>query len=780
MEKQIRLPMMATRGAMLFPETEKSLEVGRSKSVAAVNYVADTESPIFLANQKDVREQYPQREGLYDMGIIAEIRLKVSSRSDSMTVSMRGLQRAKLIKIEEGVECEMAVIEPQEDYWEEELWDKEADGPSAASTGMMRAISAEFGSLTRMKGGQLPQDFFEIMYEQDYNLSSLIDYIALEMDSPTRIKQEILDENRVGERFEKLYSVLKFEKQVILSEKKLESTMRKEREEETKTHYLKRKLAAIKKELGEDGDGDELASYRKKLAEKDLPEEAREAVQREISKIQNGQVYGADLTVSLNYISTLLDLPWNEKSDAKVDINNAEKVLDKDHYGMKEVKERILEYLSVVEHSGKLKGPIICLVGPPGTGKTSIGRSIAEASGRKFIRMSLGGLKDEAEIRGHRRTYVGAIPGRIINSIKKVGVNNPVLLLDEIDKVGNDYRGDPADALLEVLDPEQNSTFTDHFLEVAFDLSDVMFITTANSMEGIPAPLRDRMEVIEVSGYTVEEKLQIAKRHLVKKAREENGLTGKEASFTDGALLKLIESYTLESGVRELYRQISSVCRKLAKKIVTGDAKSVRVGVRKLEDLLGKEKYRKSDVDKSDEVGMINGLSVSMYGGSTLGIEVNVMPGEGKLILTGQLGDVMQESVKAGVGYLRSQTEKYDLPEEFYKNKDIHVHVPAGSTPKDGPSAGIAICLAIYSALTGKKIRGDIAITGEITLRGKALPVGGIKEKLLAAHRAGLKLIMLPKENEADLEELPDNVKDKTEIVFIESVDDAMKHAIVK
>lgn len=780
MIEQKRLPMMATRGAILFPETVSNLEVGRSKSIAAIDYAIDGDAVIFLINQKDVRQVDPAREDLFDMGTIAEITYKEKSGQEGMTITVHGLARAKLISIEEDESCDMAVVEVCEDVWDDKLWDKEKNSQTAEATGMMRMLSAEFRRLVGLRGGRIDQNFFAILHEQDQNLSEFIDNIALEMDSPTRIKQDILDEVRVRTRFENLYAILQFEKQVILSEQRLESTMRKEREEETRTHYLRRKMAAIKKELGEEDDKDLLVGYREKLQEKDLPEEAREAVERELSRINKGQVFGADLTVSLNYISTLLDLPWNEKSDATVVIDNAEKVLERDHYGMKEVKERILEYLSVVEHSGKLKGPIICLVGPPGTGKTSIARSIAEASGRKFIRMSLGGLKDEAEIRGHRRTYVGAIPGRIINSIKKVGVNNPVLLLDEIDKVGNDYRGDPADALLEVLDPEQNSTFTDHFLEVAFDLSDVMFLTTANSMEGIPVALQDRMEIIEVSGYTVEEKLQIAKRHLVSKARDENGLAAKEISFTDGALQKLIESYTLESGVRELYRQISAICRKVVKQIVAGEEKSVRVGVRKVTELLGKEKFRKSDLDKSDEVGIVNGLSVSMYGGDTLAIEVNVMPGDGELIITGQLGDVMQESVKAGVGYLRSQTDKYKLPEDFYKNKDIHVHVPAGAIPKDGPSAGIAICLAIYSALTGNKIRGDFAVTGEVTLRGKALPVGGIKEKLLAAHRAGLKMVMLPKENEPDLDELPKSVRQNIDIVLINSVDDAMKQAVVK
>lgn len=765
--------MMATRGAMLFPETEKNMEVGRSKSVKAVNHAVDIDSPIFLANQKDRREEYPMREGLYDIGIIADIRLKVESGHNNMTVTMRGLSRARLVRIEDGENCEMAVVDICEDIWDEDV---RADKPEAEA--LMRSLCSEYANLTRMGGGNIADNFYEQMRELDYNLSSLTDFIALEMDSATKTKQAFLEIFNVKERAEELYKLLRFNKQVIISEQRLDTMMRQEHEEESKKHYLRRKMAAIQKELGEDKESDDLYKYRKKLEEKNLSEEAKEAVQREINKISNGQVFGADLTVSLNYIQTLLDLPWDEKSDAVVDIKKAEKILEKGHYGMKEVKERILEYLSVVAHSGKLKGPIICLVGPPGTGKTSIGKSIAQASGREFIRMSLGGLKDEAEIRGHRRTYVGAIPGRIINSIKRAGVNNPMILLDEIDKIGNDYRGDPADALLEVLDPEQNSTFTDHFLEVAFDLSDVMFITTANSIEGIPGPLRDRMEIIQVSGYTVEEKLQIAKRHLVSKAREENGLDSKEVSFTDGALMKLIENYTLESGVRELYRQISSICRKVAKQIVAGETEGVRVNINTVKELLGRDKFRKDTLDKKDETGVINGLSVSIYGGGTLEIEVNVMPGEGKLIITGQLGDVMQESVKAGVGYLRSQTKRYGLPENFYKDMDIHVHVPEGATPKDGPSAGIAICLAIYSALTGKKIRGDIAVTGEVTLRGKALPVGGIKEKLLAAHRAGLKLVMLPAENEADLEDIPDSVKKEMKIVLIKSVDEAMKNAL--
>ena len=540
-------------------------------------------------------------------------------------------------------------------------------------------------------------------------------------------------------------------------------------------------MRAIQEELGVSEDvEDEVAGFTEQLEKLDLEEKTKEKVEKEISRFSKMQPSSAEATVSRNYIETILGLPWNTESEDNIDLNKAEEILNEDHYGLDKVKERVLEYLAVMQLSKGLKGPILCLVGPPGVGKTSIARSIARSIGREFVRMSLGGVRDEAEIRGHRRTYIGAIPGRIIGSIKDCGTKNPVFLLDEVDKIGADYKGDPASALLEVLDPEQNKDFTDHYLEVPFDLSKVMFITTANTTSTIPRPLLDRMEVLEVSGYTEEDKLQIAEKYLVPKQVKENGLTKSNISFTETGLRTLINYYTRESGVRNLEREIGNLCRKVAKNVVCGDTKKVSITGKKVQELLGKKRFRFDIIKGETEVGVTTGLAWTVVGGDTLFIETTAVPGNGKLVLTGQMGDVMQESAKAGLSYIRSVSKKLKIDEDFYKKYDLHVHIPEGAIPKDGPSAGVTMCTAIISTLTGIPVRKDIAMTGEITLRGKVLPVGGIREKVMAAHRAGIRKVLLPAENDVDIQDIPEVVRNDMEFVLLRNVDDALKEVLVK
>ena len=540
-------------------------------------------------------------------------------------------------------------------------------------------------------------------------------------------------------------------------------------------------MRAIQEELGASEDmEDEVEGYREKLESLDIEEKTKEKIEKEINRFSRMQPSSAEATVSRNYIETILELPWNEVSEENLDLNRAEEILNEDHYGLEKVKERVLEYLAVIQLSESLKGPILCLVGPPGVGKTSIAKSVARSIGRKFVRMSLGGVRDEAEIRGHRRTYIGAIPGRIMSSIKECGTRNPVFLFDEVDKIGADYKGDPASALLEVLDPEQNKDFTDHYLEVPFDLSKVMFITTANTTDTIPRPLLDRMEVIEVSGYTEEEKLNIAEKYLVPKQIKENGLSKSSISFTDAGLRTIINYYTRESGVRNLEREIGNLCRKVAKNYVCGDTKKVNMTSKKVQEFLGKKKFRFDIIKGEKEVGVTTGLAWTVVGGDTLFIETTAVPGSGRLVLTGQLGDVMQESAKAGISYIRSAAKKLKIDEDFYKKIDLHIHIPEGAIPKDGPSAGVTMCTAIISTLTGIPARKDIAMTGEITLRGKILPVGGIREKVMAAHRAGIRKVLLPKDNEADIQDIPETVRNEMEFVLIKHVNDALKQVLVK
>ena len=607
------------------------------------------------------------------------------------------------------------------------------------------------------------------------------DVVASHLDVKTEEKQQILDCLKTDERLEKLNDLLLREIEILNIENDISSKVKTQINQNQKEYYLREQMRAIREELGSEEEiDDEIEKWRQQLAELDLPEKTTEKIEKEIKRFAYMQPSSAEGTVIRTYIETILALPWNTASETEIDLNHSQEILDEDHYGLEKVKERVLEYLAVVQLSQKIKGPILCLVGPPGTGKTSIVKSIARSINREYVRMSLGGVRDEAEIRGHRRTYIGAIPGRVINCIKEAGTNNPVFLFDEVDKIGADFRGDPASALLEVLDPEQNKEFTDHYLETPFDLSNVMFITTANTTSTIPRPLLDRREVIEVSGYTEEDKVEIAKKYLVPKSVGTHGLQKKNIRISERAIRDIINYYTRESGVRNLEREIQNICRKVARKIVTEGEEEYSVTGKNLSEYHGKRRFRYDVIRGEKEVGVTTGLAWTIVGGETLFIETVCVPGSGKLQLTGQMGDVMQESARTGVSYIRSIAEELGIEEEFYKNYDMHIHIPEGAVPKDGPSAGVTMCVAMISSLTGRPARKDIAMTGEITLRGKVMPVGGIREKVLAAHRAGIKKVLIPRECEKDLDEIPEKVREQMEFVLLDTVQDAMEQVLVR
>ena len=643
----------------------------------------------------------------------------------------------------------------------------------------MRTVLSSFDEYINLNRNLAAEIFASVVTIEDPG--RMADMIASHLEIKLEDKQRLLETIDPKERLETLNTMLTKEIEILNIEQDISSKVKSQINKNQREYYLREQMRAIQEELGVSEDvEDEVAGFTEQLEKLDLEEKTKEKVEKEISRFSKMQPSSAEATVSRNYIETILGLPWNTESEDNIDLNKAEEILNEDHYGLDKVKERVLEYLAVMQLSKGLKGPILCLVGPPGVGKTSIARSIARSIGRQFVRMSLGGVRDEAEIRGHRRTYIGAIPGRIIGSIKDCGTKNPVFLLDEVDKIGADYKGDPASALLEVLDPEQNKDFTDHYLEVPFDLSKVMFITTANTTSTIPRPLLDRMEVLEVSGYTEEDKLQIAEKYLVPKQVKENGLTKSNISFTETGLRTLINYYTRESGVRNLEREIGNLCRKVAKNVVCGDTKKVSITGKKVQELLGKKRFRFDIIKGETEVGVTTGLAWTVVGGDTLFIETTAVPGNGKLVLTGQMGDVMQESAKAGLSYIRSVSKKLKIDEDFYKKYDLHVHIPEGAIPKDGPSAGVTMCTAIISTLTGIPVRKDIAMTGEITLRGKVLPVGGIREKVMAAHRAGIRKVLLPAENDVDIQDIPEVVRNDMEFVLLRNVDDALKEVLVK
>ena len=765
------LPMIPLRGLHIFPNMVLHFDVGREKSVKALETAMVTNQKIFLTSQKDEDVELPVKDDYYSIGVVAKIKQMLKLQGDTIRVLVEGLYRAEIGEILQESPYIKCTLEDVEEIIPEEI--------TPQILALKRSVETafdEYAELTHKLNGETLGTVKEID-----DLSTFADIVASHLDIKIEEKQELLEMLDVCERLNKLYEVLIREIEIMKIEQDISAKVKSQVNQNQKEYDLREQMRAIQDELGIDEDVEnEQNEWLKKLEELHLPEKTHQKIEKEIKRFTKMQPMSAESTVSRTYIETILALPWNKSSESEVDLKRAEEILEEDHYGLEKVKDRILEYIAVMKLTESLKGPILCLVGPPGVGKTSIARSIARSLNREFFRMSLGGVRDEAEIRGHRRTYIGAIPGRVISGLKDAGTNNPVFLFDEVDKIGADYKGDPASALLEVLDPEQNKDYTDHYLEVPFDLSKVMFITTANTVETIPRPLLDRMEIIEVSGYTEEEKLAIADRYLIPKKVKEHGLKEENITITEGAVRDLINYYTRESGVRNLEREIANLCRKTARKMVSGEAESFEITSENLSDYLGKKKYRYDIIKGETEVGVTTGLAWTIVGGDTLFIETTVVPGTGKLVLTGQLGEVMQESAKAGISYIRSIAGELGIKEDFYKTQDLHIHIPEGATPKDGPSAGVTMCTAMISTLTNTPVRKDIAMTGEITLRGKVLPVGGIKEKVLAAHRAGIRKVLLPADNKADIDDIPEKVRNEIEFVLISNAREALDQVLVR
>ncbi|MFC3748185.1 endopeptidase La [Paenibacillus sp. GCM10012306] len=764
-----RFPLLPLRGLLVYPSMVLHLDVGREKSVKALEKAMVEDNLILLCSQSEVNIEEPGQEDIFRVGTVANVRQMLKLPNGTIRVLVEGVERAEIIHYTDN-----------EEYYEvmaREL--PEEEGADQESDALMRTVLNQFEHYITLSKKVTPETLAAVSdIEEPGRLADVItSHLALKIKD----KQEILETIDVRKRLEKLLDILNNEREVLELERKINQRVKKQMEKTQKEYYLREQMKAIQKELGEkEGRAGEAEELRAQMEEKDLPERVKEKIEKEIDRLEKMPASSAEGGVIRNYVDWLLSLPWNDWTEDDLDIVKAEEVLDADHYGLEKPKERVLEYLAVQQLVKKLKGPILCLVGPPGVGKTSLARSIARSLNRKFVRISLGGVRDEAEIRGHRRTYVGAMPGRIIQGMKTAGSTNPVFLLDEIDKMAADFRGDPSAALLEVLDPEQNSTFSDHFVELPFDLSNVMFVTTANAVHNIPRPLLDRMEMLFIPGYTELEKLQIASRYLMPKQKKNHGLEEDQLSIPEETLLKIIREYTRESGVRNLEQQIAALCRKAAKQLVSAEKEAVTILEEDLKDYLGASKYRYGMAELEDQIGTVTGLAWTEVGGDTLLIEVTVVPGAGKLILTGQLGDVMKESAQAAFSYTRSKAVELGLEPDFYEKNDIHIHIPEGAIPKDGPSAGITIATALISALTKRYVSKDVAMTGEITLRGRVLPIGGLKEKSLAAHRAGYKKILLPKDNERDLKEIPDSVKKDVEFVPVSHMDQVLHHALVE
>ena len=765
------MPMIPLRGLSIFPYMVLHFDIGREKSISALEKAMMMNQLVFLSAQKDAETDLPTHEDFYKIGTIAKIKQMLKLPGDAIRVLVEGVSRGEIQEvIFEVPYFKCAVKKVQE---------REFDELPSRVVALMRSTLGNFENYLDLNP-KVSQDIFPSVASVDQP-GRLADVITSHLDVKTEEKQKILEAFDPEDRLEILNEILNKEIEILTIEQDINIKVRSQINKTQREYYLKEQMRAIQEELGQDeAIEDEIETWLTQLKKLKLAPKVNEKVEKEIKRLSKIQPSSAEGGVIRTYIEWILALPWNKASKGTIDIRNAEKILNEDHYGLEKVKDRILEYLAVMKLSKSMKGPILCLVGPPGVGKTSVAKSIARAVNREFVRMSLGGVRDEAEIRGHRRTYIGSIPGRVMSAVKEAGTNNPVFLFDEVDKIGADFRGDPASALLEVLDPEQNKEFVDHYLEIPFDLSKIMFITTANTTETIPRPLLDRMEVIQVPGYTEEEKVKIAEKYLIPKKIREHGLNEENITISESTIRGIINYYTRESGVRNLEREIANLCRKVARKIVEEDATRFRVTAGNIESYLGKKRYRYDIIEGENEVGVTTGLAWTVVGGDTLFIETTLIPGTGKLVLTGQLGDVMQESAKAGVSYIRSIGKELGINEDFYKENDLHIHIPEGATPKDGPSAGVTMCTAIISTLTNTPVRKDVAMTGEITLRGKVLPVGGIREKVLAAHRAGIKKVLLPAENEKDIEEIPSNVRKKLEFVMIHNMKEALEHALVK
>ena len=762
-------PLLPLRGLTVFPYMSLHFDVGREKSLAALSAAMTGDQMIFLATQKDIKTSEPEAEDIYKVGTLSKIKQVLALPGDNIRLLVEGISRARIINHLR-----------QEPYFEVdiEIIPESKETADIETEAMMRVLQEMMGEYARISGKISADTIISIGSIE--SPGRFADVIAADVLHKAEDKQTILETFDVLARMETLTGIIRRETDIQRVEKSINQRVRRQLDKSQKEYYLREQMKAIQNELGDKDAAAEAEELRERAKTLPLSDEARDKVLREIDRLARMQSGTPDASVTRTYIDWILDMPWGNYTNDNLSLDNARTILDEDHYGLDKVKERIIEYLAVRSLKNDMKGPILCFVGPPGVGKTSIARSIAKSLGRSFCRMSLGGVRDEAEIRGHRRTYVGAIPGSIVTNIKQAGTSNPVFLFDEIDKMGNDYRGDPASAMLEVLDPEQNKNFKDHYLEISFDLSQVLFITTANTIDTIPRPLLDRMELIEVSSYTEQEKLGIARRHLVPKQAQEHGLGNGAIEIEDAALTLIINHYTSESGVRGLERQISKVCRKVAREIAEGATKPVKVKGEDIEKYLGKKIFRHEITEAKPKIGVVTGLAWTSVGGTTLSIEVSVMDGTGKLELTGQLGDVMKESAHAGLSYIRSRTDMLGIEKDFHTKKDIHIHIPEGATPKDGPSAGITMATAMVSALQSKCVRGDTAMTGEITLRGRVLPVGGIKEKVLAAHRAGIERILLPEDNSKDLDEIPDNVKGKMQFITVSNMDEVLRNAIVE
>lgn len=770
-EDKLILPLIPLRGLTVFPNMVIYFDVGREKSIEAVEKAMAGDQKIFLAAQKDIEIDNPSEDDIFNIGTICEIKQIVKMPKNTIRVLVEGIERAKMDEFFDKEELLEASIEKIE-------IDNEIDQELEALSRKLKNDFFEFLDITASSGIN-GVDLFDNL-EEEKDLNKVTDLISSYVLIKQEDKQDILQTLDLKQRIEKLIFYVKQEIEVAKIEKRIGTKVKKKLDKGQREYYLREQMKVIQEELGEDDNNKKaIIEFEKVINEKKLPNQVKEKAQYEISKLKASSPYSQDGGVTRTYLENLLDMPWGEFTEDTLNIKDARKVLDKDHYGLKDVKDRILEYLAVKQISNSLRGPILCLVGPPGVGKTSIAKSVATSLNRKFVRMSLGGVRDEADIRGHRRTYVGAIPGRIVTGLKEAKSMNPVFLLDEIDKLGMDFKGNPADALLEVFDNEQNKTFRDHYLEVDVDLSEVMFITTANSLDGIPRPLLDRMELIEVSGYTYEEKFRIAKKYLVPKVLKEHGVDNKIITISDSALKLIIDSYTRESGVRNLQRQIANVIRKGIKDIIEKDKKNLNISTKLVEKYLGPKIFSYEEIDKEDKVGVVTGMAWTAYGGDTLPVEVMVMDGKGRLELTGQLGDVMKESAKAAYSYVRAHMKELGIKDEFYSKKDIHIHAPEGAVPKDGPSAGVTMTTALVSALTGKKVKHNVAMTGEITLTGKVLAIGGLKEKCLAARRVGIDTVIVPKENEKDVIKLPKIVKDSLNIILADKIDDVLENALV-
>ena len=768
----IKVPMIAMRGLTVFPGMAISFPAGREKSLEALKIAEQEGKQIFLVGQKDPAVPEPKPEDLFEVGTLAEIKQVLKLPGNLTHVIVEGRYRGFVEQMieEDGVDfAKIRVIAQDFD---------ETPPPYVQAT--MRVAVDLYEEYIKLAPQTAAMDLLGNVATAE-KPGQLADIIIAGMEIPFTRKQEILEAFNPIQRLDKVMTLMRNEQQILDLKKEIESKTKAQMEQNQREYHLREELKVIQKELGDkDGVGADAARYRKQLEEKNPPKEVKEAIEKEITRMMKISVTSPESNVSRSYIETLLSLPWRETTEEILDLNKAEKILEEDHYGLKKVKERILQYLAVRKNAPEENATILCLVGPPGVGKTSIARSVAKAINRKYVRMSLGGVKDEAEIRGHRKTYIGAMPGRIINAMKQAGTINPLMLLDEVDKLGVSHNGDPAAALLEVLDGEQNNTFRDHFIELPYDLSRVLFMCTANSLDTIPGPLRDRMEIIELGSYMAQEKLHIAEEHLIGKQRKRHGLNARQLKFKTDALEEIIDGYTREAGVRQLERVIGEVCRKAVVAIMSEERKSLTVTMKNLEEILGKRKYMPESIYAEPQVGIVRGLAWTRVGGATLSVEVNAMPGEGKFKLTGNLGKVMQESADAAISYIRSQSEAFGLEADFYKKQDIHIHIPEGATPKDGPSAGITMATAVLSALTGKKVRNDVAMTGEITIRGRVLAIGGLQEKILAAKRIGIKTVILPKENEKDLNEIPEEVKDGLEFVLAETMEDVLNSALAK